>query len=189
MIPLPAVPPLVLAALGLPSGNCGAQKLVEPALRLYWGLRKAGIVVISFSADGMEVERAAQKLMLEEANEVKTYTFAHPLPQCGAIELPVPLYDGVPLIQQQDSKHLHKTFHNNAFSGAQLLVLGDHYVAFHQVLDIALANATRKGQALPIMQRDVIKLDCQDDHAAACLFSSSVLEWLENGGDVHPALA
>ena len=87
------------------------------------------------------------------------------------------LFNGLPLIQQQDTKHLCKTCRNNIFSGARSLVIGNYYAAYHQIYEMAFSKKSAKGTAPPIKRRDVVKLDRQDDNAAARLFSAAVLEW------------
>ena len=75
----------------------------------------------------------------------------------------------------QDSKHLLKTFRNNAFSGAQALILGNHHVAYHQFRSLAFpsfqsfegsaATLPSTGGIAPLYHHDVEKLGQQDDAA------------------------
>jgi len=53
----------------------------------------------------------------------------------------------------QDSKHALKTFHNNLFSGACLLALGNHIAFFQQIYDIAFEDGS------PLYHHNVQKLD------------------------------
>lgn len=154
-----------------------AQKLVEPSMAIYHGLWAVGIKPVSNSTDGAQVERSTQCLMMGWAKDCKTYTFKHPLEQRDPIKVKLQLFDGLPLIQQQDTKHLRKTCRNNIFSGARSLVIGNYYAAYHQIYEIAFSEKSAKGTAPPIKRRDVVKLDRQDDNAAARLFSAAVLEW------------
>jgi len=62
--------------------------------------------------------------------------------------------------------------HNNLFSGAQLLVFGNFVAMYRHVLLVAL------GEGTPLFQRDVIKVDQQDDNAAIRLFSTTTLQYL-----------
>lgn len=73
----------------------------------------------------------------------------------------------------QDSKHGAKTFRNNAFSGARLLVLGNYTVQYSQFRSIAFEDG-------PLYHWDVEKLDRQDDGAATRLGSADVFQWLTN---------
>ncbi|EEB92292.1 hypothetical protein MPER_09224 [Moniliophthora perniciosa FA553] len=80
----------------------------------------------------------------------------------------------------QDSKHALKTFRNNLFSGARLLVLGNFTAHFRQIFEAVLDDKS------PMFHRDVgSKLDKQDDNAASRLFSAANLEFfLEHRPDM-----
>jgi hypothetical protein len=71
-----------------------------------------------------------------------------------------------PIATLQDPKHLLKTFRNNLFFGARLLTFPNSVALFSQVHKMSQANDS------PIFQRDVEKLDRQDDNAATRLFST-----------------
>ncbi|KIM80561.1 hypothetical protein PILCRDRAFT_73119 [Piloderma croceum F 1598] len=72
----------------------------------------------------------------------------------------------------QDSKHSLKTFHNNLFLGARLLVLVDYTAIYNHIEELAFTSGS------PLYHCDVYKLDCQDDNAAACLFSGATFNFL-----------
>jgi hypothetical protein len=72
----------------------------------------------------------------------------------------------------QDSKHSLKTFHNIFFLGACLLTLGNFTAIFWHIQELAYEAGT------PLYHQDVHKLDCQDDNAAAQLFSAATMEFL-----------
>jgi hypothetical protein len=77
----------------------------------------------------------------------------------------------------QDSKHPLKTFRNNLFSGARLLVLGSYTAIYSRIREMAFADGS------PLFHRDVEKMDRQDDNAAMQLFSADTLKYL---ADHHP---
>ncbi|KAF8999678.1 hypothetical protein BDQ17DRAFT_1246240, partial [Cyathus striatus] len=77
------------------------------------------------------------------------------------------------MVVVQDPKHARKTMHNNLFSGAQFLILGKHPVYYEQVRKIAFDI-----ECTPLYNRDVKKLDHQDDCAAARLFSADTLAYI-----------
>ena len=87
------------------------------------------------------------------------------------------IYWGQAICMVQDSKHALKTLHNNLFSGAQLLVLGNYPAMYLHILHISQGNGT------PLYSRDVTKVDHQDDNAAVRLFSADVLKYLAEN---HP---
>ena len=77
-----------------------------------------------------------------------------------------------PIVMIQDPKHLLKTFRNNLFSGARLLVLGNYTAMYLHAHAVAFEDG-------PLYHRDVEKLDRQDDNAATRLFSSHTIAWLK----------
>ena len=83
----------------------------------------------------------------------------------------------------QDPKHGRKTCRNNLFSGARLLVLGNHTTQYKEIHQMASEKDT------PLYWRDVDRLDRQDDRAAARLFSASFLDYcITNHGNTNVAL-
>lgn len=71
----------------------------------------------------------------------------------------------------QDSQHGAKTYHNNGFSGAHLLVLGNFTAYYKHFRRLGVENG-------PLSLRDIEKIDRQDDGAAICIFSGDTLAWL-----------
>jgi hypothetical protein len=129
--------------------------------------------VHSYAADGTGTERSAQRMFAAMASDYKLVTINHPGPGRPNIVLKIPLFgtDHHPVVMIQDSKHGAKTYRNNAFSGARLLVLGNYVAMYSQFRAIAFEDG-------PLYNRDVEKLDRQDDAAATRLGSADVLEWL-----------
>ena len=155
-----------------------AEALVKPLVEIIRGLRQVNIRVVSYSCDGTEVERAVERLLLKQCTDGKTYKFKHPIAFQPEIIHEVPLFEGVPLVPNQDSKHLLKTFRNNLFSGARVLIMGNDFASYDQVRDIAFHEGP-SGAVPPLYHRDVEKLDRQDDRAASRLFSAATLAYVE----------
>jgi hypothetical protein len=89
------------------------------------------------------------------------------------------------VVMIQDSKHALKTLRNNLFSGARLLVLGNHPATYSQVRGIAFSNQPDS----PLYRRDVEKVDRQDDNAATRLFSAATLDFVGKHHLDHTGLA
>ncbi|KAF8990886.1 hypothetical protein BDQ17DRAFT_1255410 [Cyathus striatus] len=72
----------------------------------------------------------------------------------------------------QNSKHALKMLHNNLFSGAHLLILGDFVTTYQNICNMTFAPGS------PLYHCDMEKLDRQDDNTAAQLFSAEALKFL-----------
>lgn len=101
-------------------------------------------------------------MLLESADTRIQFRIKHPR-GLGDIVVMIGFFKGHPLITIQDSKHSLKTFHNNLFTGARLLVLGNYTARYDTMHNIAFMEAS------PLYHQDVEKLDRQDDHAATRL--------------------
>jgi len=141
------------------------------------GLIDQKIQVISYACNGTEVERAVQRLIIERADSTIKHILKHPQKGGTNINVVIPVIKGQPVAIIQDSKHVLKTFHNNLFSGAQLLVLGNHIAVYEHIHQLAYENNS------PLYVRDVERLDRQDDNAATRLFAADTLKYL---CDNHP---
>lgn len=132
--------------------------------------------VISYACDGTEVERAVQRLLVKHAESHLSYAIKNPR---GGRDLTttIPVFFDQPVAMVQDSKHSLKTFRNNLFSGARLLVLGNFVAVYSHIRQLAFEIGS------PLYTRDVEKLDRQDDSAATRLFSAATLKFLS---DNHP---
>jgi hypothetical protein len=176
---VPKVSPIILAALPI-ADNLNALRLFDYLKQIIHGLIDHGIFVISYACDGSEVERSVQSLLMQSGDERIEYSI--PNPQSGASEhdtkITVIKIRGQPLTIIQDSKHALKTYRNNLYSGARCLVMGNYVALYEQVLHLS------RGEGTPLYQRDVNKVDRQDDNAATRLFSAGVLQYLS---DHHPA--
>ena len=168
---LPNVPPIIVAAMAIPN-SLTATVLYGYLLKILHGLIDQGIVVVSYSCDGTETERAVQQLVIDQADAVIPYTIDHPSSGQSALVVPIPIVHGQAVVMVQDSKHAAKTYRNNLFSGARLLVFGNYVAMYSQVRELAWEPDA------PLYRRDVEKVDRQDDNAALRLFSSAHLEYI-----------
>lgn len=146
---------------------------------MLFGLIKRGIKVVSYAADGTEVERSVQRLLVAHATSSHAYTISHPIHGHPPIKIVIAVFYGQCVVMIQDSKHALKTFRNNICSGGHMLILGRHVVMYSQLRLMAFENDG------PLYSRDVEKLDRQDDNAATRLFCANSLEWLT---ETHPEL-
>jgi hypothetical protein len=174
-IPLPKISPIIVAAL--PIGNSmDAPTLLVLLKRILDGLIDRGIQIISYACDGTEVERAVQRLFLDETAKIQ-YQIKNPRSGCTPTIAEFGVYRGQVITMIQDSKHALKTMRNNLFSGARLLTFGNFVFLYRHIVHIA------EGPGTPLFNRDVTKVDRQDDNAAARLFSADVIKYL---ADHHP---
>ncbi|KAF6761398.1 hypothetical protein DFP72DRAFT_804371 [Ephemerocybe angulata] len=172
-IPLPAIPPLILAAKGIPA------KITSPELAIFEAaildvLLPAGFKVISLGSDGTSVERDSRRASVRSGHaseEIKRLQSPDP-DWIPTIEIKMMSIGGSLMAAIQDAKHLRKTCRNNLMSGARTLVLGSYTVFYQHIRMMAIDEATS-----PLYVRDVEKLDRQDDRAAARLFSAATLEY------------
>ncbi|KAI0629632.1 hypothetical protein C8Q77DRAFT_1065756 [Trametes polyzona] len=164
---LPKIPPLIVAAKAIPN-SVSAEELYTMLLTVLHGIIDAGIQVVSYSSDGTESERSIQKMLIDRADMVHTYTIPHPLAHAD-IPIRIAVIHGQSIVIVQDSKHGAKTFRNNICSGARAVTLGNHPVFFSMLHDLAFSVNS------PLYHRDVVKLDRQDDNAATRLYASATL--------------
>ncbi|TFY80575.1 hypothetical protein EWM64_g3442 [Hericium alpestre] len=172
-IPYSHVPPLILAMAPLGSKTTAAElaAMERDILRLL--LQAAdSFCIITLGSDGAVTERNARRELLTLTSAVDIhYRILHPEGNGHFITVTVHKVYGQALAIIQDSKHCQKTFRNNLFSGATLLLLGRYPIYYELVRAMAL-----NFEDSPLYRRDVEKLDRQDDRAAARLFSADALE-------------
>ncbi len=169
LIPCPGIPPLILAAKAIPN-TLDAGDLYRYLSGILNGLSDRGIHVASYSCDGTEAERSVQRSVISKAESRFVYTIKHPMPGFDDFTLKMARINGRLITMIQDSKHAAKTYRNNLFSGARVLVLGNHVALYQHIRDLALDADG------PLYMRDVEKVDRQDDNAASRLFSSASLD-------------
>lgn len=168
---LPKIPPIIVAAIAIPN-NLKAPELYSHLKSVLYGLIDHGIKIVSYACDGTETERSVQELVVSHADAVLHYTIPHPLPDQPSHVIRIPMIHGQPVIMVQDSKHAAKTYRNNLYSGARLLLFGNHTPLYSQVRKLAFEPDA------PLYRRDVEKVDRQDDNAATRLFSSVHLDFI-----------
>ncbi|KAH9835199.1 uncharacterized protein C8Q71DRAFT_858853 [Rhodofomes roseus] len=174
-VPLPKIPPIVVAAIAI-ANDMNADNLVPLSDKILRGLIAREVQVVSYACDGTEVERSVQRLLTDRAEERLKYVI--PSPDADSClephEIVIPVIAGQPVVMIQDSKHGAKTFRNNAYSGARFLTLGNVYFLYRHIRQAA------RGKDSPLYERDVERLDRQDDNAAARLYSAQFLQYLAN---------
>lgn len=175
-ISAPKVTPIIVAALPIPS-DLDAEALYPMTRKILDGLIDWKIQVVSYACDGTEVERAVQRLVIERADSRIEYIIKNPHQGGPDTKVTIPVIKGQAIAIVQDSKHALKTYRNNLFSGARLLVLGNFIAVYAHIRQLAFEEGS------PLYLRDVEKLDRQDDSAATRLFSADVLKYL---CDNHP---
>jgi len=178
VIPLIGIPTIVVAAEAI-ADNLSADELYFKSRRVIEGLHGHGINIVSYASDGAAVERAVQDLFISKAKTVLSIKVPDPEEQDYTIRIPLFGPTGSPVVMVQDSKHALKTLRNNLFSGARLLVLGNHTAMYSQVRDIAFSDQLDN----PLYRHDVEKMDRQDDNAATRLFSAATLDFIR---EHHP---
>lgn len=72
----------------------------------------------------------------------------------------------------EDLKHALKTAHNNLFTGAKLLTLGNHVAMYAYACNLAF------GSNSPLYHHDVEKTDQQDGNVATRITSSGAVAYL-----------
>lgn len=162
------------------SNKVNANQLFDLLKLMLDGLIEKNLNVISYAADGSGVERSVQNLLDLSCRSRTTLSIKHPRAGKSNILINIPLYgpqeQAIAILQ--DSQHGLKTFRNNAFGGARMLVLGNFVVLYHHFRRISTEGG-------PLFERDVVKIDRQDDSAAIRLFSADALAWLT---DNYPEL-
>jgi hypothetical protein len=171
-IPLIRIPSMITAAEAIPN-NLTAEDLYSKSKRVIDSLKSHEINIVSYSCDSTEVERSVQDLLVTRATNWTTRTVPDPEDD-HRHKIQIPMYHLSPVIMIQDSKHVAKTLRNNLFSGACVLVLGNHLAMYSQVWDMAFTTTP----GCPLYHQDVKKLDRQDDNPATRLFSAAALDFV-----------
>jgi hypothetical protein len=176
-IPLPHVPPLILAVMPLASSTDAATlaNFEERLLHILLGSDNStnSLCIVSVGSDGSILECDARHALVRRGfAKSHSYSIPHPdAAQSEPIRVPLMRIHGRYIAAIQDPKHGRKTVRNNLFSGARLLVLGNHTTCYEEVRHMACEKDT------PLYWRDVDRLDRQNDRAAARLFSASFLKY------------
>lgn len=168
-IPLPGVPPLVVAAIAR-GGRERADELLELHTNLITLLHSHSIHPLSLCADGSVVERNLLRSVVNSAPRRWQYTVKNKQPRFNLM-VDIPIYFGLPSVPGQDSKHAAKTGRNQLQTGARCLSIANFSMYYSYLRDIAFHAIG------PLFKRDVEKVDRQDDRAASRLFSPEVLDF------------
>jgi hypothetical protein len=170
----------MLAALPIGS-SLKANDLLALHNQLIDGLLNSGICVVSYSCDGAVTERKVASLFLQGARDTQTTLIPHP--RQGFSDIPIVIHrfgaSLVPIVTSQDLKHAMKTSRNTLYSGTHSLIIGNQVVHY---LQIAILSAHPES---PLFQRDVFKVDRQDDRGSGRVFSSKLLGHTIQISDEH----
>ena len=173
---------MIIAAEPIPD-NLSVKALYPKSRDVIEGLKRHGVNIVSYACDGTQVERSIQDTLVSNAKNTLSIRLPDPDPEeDDNYVIHIPMFGpgtGSPVVMVQDSKHALKTFRNNLFSGARVLVLGNHVAMYSQVRRIAFSDPPG-----PIYRRDVEKMDRQDDNAATRLFTAETLDFITKN---HPA--
>ncbi|TEB35306.1 hypothetical protein FA13DRAFT_1624301 [Coprinellus micaceus] len=129
-LPSPKITPIIVATLPI-IDKLKAEHLFPLLQQILDGLIDRGIRVISYASDGTEVERKASDMLFDIGEKVD-FIIPNPFPEQSRPNTCISYvkYRGQAICVLQDSKHGLKTMQNNLFSGARLLVLGNHIAAY-----------------------------------------------------------
>ncbi|KAG8707407.1 hypothetical protein FRC11_007462, partial [Ceratobasidium sp. 423] len=181
-VPLPHIPPLAIAALPIAS-TVTTRSLIGYLQSIIQGLLDRGIHVISYATDGSAVEQNIQEAFFVSMDHYQHYSIPHPSQRLSngtstepPLDFKLGLLDGKlkdnPCVMVQDQKHALKTFRNNLYSGARLLVLGAEPAMYSQVREIA------EDPESTLHKRDVEGVDRQDDGSSECVFNQLTLKFV-----------
>lgn len=175
-IPLPNVPPLMVAATPITS-NMNAAQLCELETSLLDELvgGPTPLRIVSLGSDGTVTERDARRLLVSSGwAEDFTRTFTSTAADGSVTSFTDIMIraHGQVIVIIQDGRHYRKTARSNLFSGSSTLIFANFPAYFEQVEDLAVLENS------PLYRRDVRKLDRQDDRAAARLFSSAFMRFI-----------
>ncbi|KAH7918497.1 hypothetical protein BV22DRAFT_1134542 [Leucogyrophana mollusca] len=146
-IPLPKIPPILLAAVARSSKDT-AEELSRMHFELTELMHQEGLHTISLPPDGTDTEHSAQCIIAASTHEVFIYGISNKVPGC-TVELTLPLFHSRPSNLVQDSKHGTKTARNQLFTGARLLALGNFPMYYRMLLDMALGPLFRRDTTIP----------------------------------------
>ncbi|KAG8715663.1 hypothetical protein FRC08_010298 [Ceratobasidium sp. 394] len=163
------------------SSTLKAEDLLVSHNRLMNGLLDASVCVVSYATDGSKTERKVSSRFLEGTDNTETTLIPHPRP--GFPPIKIVLYHfgprSTPIVTIQDVKHAMKTTRNSIYSSTRSMILGNCVIHYLQVLVLSVERHS------PLYQRDVCKVDRQDDRAATRLFSSAFLRHIARISSEH----
>jgi hypothetical protein len=132
-VPMPHIPPMMVAAKAI-SSSLSAEELLVDLKDVLHRLFAHDVNVAAYASDGAATERKVQHALEAESRKAGTslkISIPHPSGRDGpAFEIEIPRFEGHLLAMVQDSKHALKTFRNNLFSGARLLTLSNYIACY-----------------------------------------------------------
>lgn len=172
-IPLPKVPPIVIAVMARGSNGVDAPELAGFSNQLLDLLAPHGIFPISNAHDGAQLERNTQDELVAPLPHRPYSIPGDDTCGCPTVTLHIPQRNGLPFVQIQDSPHCLKTGRNQVFTGARCLSCGN------QAVHYALLRSVADNDEGPLFRQDVYAVDRQDDRAAQRTASSATLRHLQ----------
>jgi hypothetical protein len=155
------------------ANNAKDHKLLSITTSILDGLLDANVNVVLLACNETEVERSIHCLLMRVPGVwVFMKTINNPVPNAPNTNIMWIEYQGHMIALMQDLKYALKTFRNNLFSGARLLVFGNFATFYQHICQIAFE------EGLPLYHRDVKKLDRQDNNTATRLFSSGLVQYI-----------
>jgi hypothetical protein len=139
-IPSLNVMPVVVAAMAI-ANDLDAEILLNLLVKIMDGLVDQGIQVVSYACDGTEVECSVQWLFIKKGQKIE-HVIKNPCSGCPDTQITIVQYQGQAMCMIQDSKHALKTFWNNLFSGACLLMFGNYTAIFNRIHEMAMEDGT-----------------------------------------------
>lgn len=160
-IPLPHIPPLVIALIPTKGNNTAANIHSQHQLILKMA-SQLKIAIVSMAADGASTELGAQSLMDNTQSSLPPLAYKN---THYGVDLRAPVFDNTgPLIAVQDPQHARKTCRNQPQHGTHTASLGSGYLVNRSL--VQLYETWISGLQL----RDVQDVDKQDDGAARRFF-------------------
>lgn len=156
-IPLPHVPPLVVALIPTNGKDTGSD-IHALHMRLLAMAAQVGLKVVCCAADGASSELAAQVMMDNEESSLDPFKYENKM---YGIELKATVFPATgPLVSNTDPPHARKTLRNQPQYGTHTGSLGSAALFNRQLVEMA----GMEGSGL--VNRDVVNPDKQDDGAA-----------------------
>lgn len=165
-IPLPQIPPMVLALVPTNSKD-NADGIHGQHMLLLKMADQLDLKVLALAADGASAELSAQEMMDQHKNEFPPMTYEHTL---YGVHLRCPVFKTGPLISISDPPHGRKTSRNQPQYGTHTASMGSGYLVNRSLVE--LYDTGEAGLAL----KDVDNVDKQDDGAARRVFHTVALD-------------
>ncbi|KAH9929249.1 uncharacterized protein B0H18DRAFT_874117 [Fomitopsis serialis] len=166
-VPLPEVPPLVIALLPT-DGSDDAKQIHAYHCQILDMAARVNMRVVSFAADGAASELNAQVMMDTKASSLPPFSYEYP---AYGVLLKAPVFSITgPVVSIQDPEHARKTARNQPQHGTHTASLGQGHLVYRTL--VALNEVPGSGLVLS----DVQNVDKQDDGAARRMFHAVALK-------------